>query len=319
MTSPPLHLRPLVLRPGLTDFAARGFRTEPAATRAVLQTAAGTFLAGYNAELATPAGTAPALGSLPPRLRGFAAEGAAMAATLLDRLSPGGGRRLAALHDAHDGRYAYLIHVGSGWALAKLHRTRLGGLGAGAPLLRWLAYDGLGFCHGFFAGERAVRRWAQHPPICAPTCDIRHQGLGRHLWFRACGDPAELARHVARLPARHHGDAWSGIALAVTYAGGVPEATVAALPALAREHRPALAQGAAFAAEAWQHSEYVPEHARTAVRVLAGVDVPTAAGWTWSARHDLDRPGATATDYRTWRLRIQSLAAPVVTGGPSCR
>jgi hypothetical protein len=304
--------RPFVLRLSMVDFERRGFRTDPAETRAALEAAAGAFLTGFNAELATPPDRAPDLSPLPPGRRGFAAEGAGMAAALLDTLALTGGRRLATLRSTHDDRYEYLIHVGVGWAMAKLRRTRLGRLGADAPLLRWLAYDGMGFCQAFFAGHRRLRRWTEHaghPDRCPLTCHIRYQGLGRSLWFRACGDAAELAAHVAALPPRHRGDAWSGIALAASYAGGVEPEAYARIPDLTGEHRAAAAQGAAFAAEAWERSGYVPAHAHACVEALAGVPVARAAGWTWDARRGLDRPGAGAADYQRWRERVRERAS----------
>jgi enediyne biosynthesis protein E3 len=303
--------RCLALHRSLVDFEARGFRTEPAATRAALQGVAEAFLDGYNAQLATAAGRAPDLHSFPEHLRGLAAEGAAMAAVLLDSLNPLRGRRFDALLDAHQDRYAYLLYVGGGWAMAKLHRTRLRRLGARAPLLRWLAYDGMGFCHAFFAGRDGLRRWNAHPATCPATCDIRYQGFGRSIWFRDCGDPQAVARRVAGLPERHHGDAWSGVGLAATYAGGVDEATYPLLLRLSGPHAPAVAQGAAFGAEAWRLCGYTPPHAHKAVPALTGVPAQRAAQWTWDARRGLDRPCADAPDYRQWRLRVQRHAAAV--------
>jgi hypothetical protein len=293
----------------MVDFARRGFRTGPAGTRAALEGAAGAFLLGFNAELAMPASQAPELTHLPEHRRGFAAEGAAMAAALLDMMNPAGGRRLAAVRQRHAARYTYLLHVGSGWAMAKLHRSRLGRLGADEPLLRWLAYDGMGFCQAFFASERQLRGWYAHRDSCPPTCDIRYQGLGRSLWFRECGTPAALAARIQRLPRRHHADAWSGVALAATYAGGVPEAGYAELRELAGGHGAAIAQGAAFGAGAWQLCGHVPAHAHAAVRALAGATVDEAAQWTRQARHGLAHPGAQAHHFRLWRARIQQRAA----------
>ena len=298
----------MALRPTMVDFERRGFRTAASATRSVLEGAGAAFLTGFNLELATPAGQAPILSALPEAHRGFAAEGAAMAAVLLDRLNPAGGRRFAALAAAHRDRYVYLLYVGGGWALAKLHRRRLGNLGVEEPLLRWLAYDGLGFCRAFFASERGMRQWVDHRATCDPTCEIQYQGLGRSLWFRECGDPEALAARVATLPERHQGDVWSGIALAAGYAGGVEPDAYARLHDLAGEHRPAAAQGAAFAAEAWQRSGYAPAHAHTAVRVLAGAALADAAEWTWQARREVEGPDADATSYRRWRQRIQAKA-----------
>jgi enediyne biosynthesis protein E3 len=309
-------LRPrslLLLSPAVVDFDRRGFPSGPTETRAVLEAAAGAFVTGFNAELAVPPAVAAVLEDLPEDRRGFAAEGAGMAAALLDLLNPVRGRRLATVRAAHESRYSYLIHVGVGWALAKLRRRRLGSLLSDAPLLRWLAYDGMGFCRAFFASSRELRRWSAHPARCEATCDIRHQGLGRSLWFRTCGDPATAAEHIERLAPRHHGDAWSGLGLAAAYAGGVSLGVIEQLREIAGEHCAAVAQGAAFAAEAWQHSGYLPENADAAVQILTGVGVPQAAAWTWDARRSIESPDAGPADYRCWRLRIQKQAAGVLS------
>jgi enediyne biosynthesis protein E3 len=303
----------LLLSPAVVDFNRRGFRSGPSETRAALEGAAGAFVTGFNAELGLPPAAAAVLEDLPEDRRGFGAEGAGMAATLLDLLNPVPGRRLAALRAAHDSRYAYLIHVGVGWALAKLRRKRLGSLVPDAPLLRWLAFDGMGFCQAFFAGPRQLQRWSAHPTGCDPTCDIRHQGFGRSLWFRTCGDPATAAAHIERLAPRHRSDAWSGVGLAAVYAGGVSPGVFEQLREIAGEQRAAVAQGAAFAAEAWQHSGYVPEKAYAAVQILTGVSVPQAAAWTWDARRSIESPDADAADYRRWRQRIQKQAEAVLS------
>ncbi|MEV6599832.1 DUF1702 family protein [Actinoplanes sp. NPDC051346] len=306
--------RPLVLRHSLVDFQARGFAREPAATRATLEAAAGSFLDGFNAELATAVDDAPDLSSVPADRRGLAAEGAAMAATLLDAARPSGTRRTAALEAAYGERYAYLIHVGSGWALAKLRRRRLGRIGAGAPLLRWLAYDGKGFCEAFFAGPRAFDRWRTHAHKCSAICEIEYQGLGRSLWFRACGDPDRLAALVSTMPPHHQGDVWSGVALASVYAGGVGPDTYRLLAERAAGHRAAIAQGAAFGAEAWRLSGFTPAHAEVGVPILAGVAPAAAAQWTWTARHQLSGPNRDAHDYREWRMHTQRLATTAAVG-----
>lgn len=302
----------MALSSRMVDFAHRGFRTTPETTRQALEAAAQSFLDGYNSELATRPSEAPTFEQLPPARQGFAAEGAAMAAALLDSLNPAARRRcrLATLRQAHDERFVYLIQVGTGWALAKLHRAGPLASTMDEPLLRWLAYDGLGFCQGFFASRRRLARWHAHTrPDCPATCAIRYQGLGRCLWFRECGDPDRLAAVVARLPERHQGDTWSGVGLAATYAGGVERGAYLRLREVARQYQPSLAQGAAFAAEAWRRCGAQPSHAGPAVETLAGVPLARAAEWTWAAREGLDCPGADATDYLKWRERVQREAA----------
>ncbi|MFI5495988.1 DUF1702 family protein [Actinoplanes sp. NPDC051859] len=301
--------RLLVLKDSLVDFEERKFATGPAATRETLEAAARSFLDGFNAELATTPDRAPDLSGVPPVRRGLAAEGAAMAATMLDAVRPSGTRRSAALRSAYGDRYTYLMHVGNGWALAKLHRRRLGRIGVEAPLLRWLAYDGKGFCEAFFATPQQLGRWREHRRPCTATCEIEYQGVGRSFWFRACGDPDRLAALVGTMPQQHHDDLWSGIALAAVYAGGVDADTYGLLAERGAKHRAAVAQGAAFGAEAWRLSGFTPAHAELAVPILAGVTPAVAAQWTWAAREHLGGMARTADDYREWRLRIQRSAA----------
>lgn len=304
----------LALSPALVDFDKRGFRTGRPQTRATLERAATAFLDGYNRALDTPYGTPVDLGQEQPELRGFAAEGAAMAALLLDRLSPTRHGRFPTLLAAHGERHVYLLYVGAGWALAKLRDVtagllgQLGSLGAGDPLLRWLAYDGYGFFKSFFDADSSLARWRRHRRPCDDTCAIRYQGLGRSLWFRESGDPDGISERIASLPAMHRGDIWSGVGLAAAYANGVDREDLALLQRLSGAHAPAVAQGAAFAAEA-RRADGCLATADPAVRVLTGVDARTAAGWTWSARTGLDHPQAGPAEFASWRDRIQQHAA----------
>lgn len=309
----------LALTPEIVAFANRGFRTDRPETRVALEQAATAFIDGYNRGLDARLGQTPTLDDIPAELRGFAAEGAAMSAVLLDRLMPTRWRRFSALLSDQP-QYVYLIHVGAGWALAKLDSVsagvlgRLGRLGSEHGLLRWLAYDGYGFFKVFFCRDPGLAAWHHHRKPCDPTCAIRYQGLGRSLWFRECGDPTAIAERIAGLPAAHHADAWSGVGLAATYANGVPLTEHAQLARLAGVHRPALAQGAAFAAEARRSDGTANPTVDATVRTLTGVSAKTAAEWTWQARHGLDRPDATPAEYGEWRIRVQQLAAENVAG-----
>jgi enediyne biosynthesis protein E3 len=302
--------RLLALSPATVDFDRRGFRTRSTSTRGTLEAAAGAFVIGFNRTLAVPAGHVPDLAELPQHRRGFAVEGAAMAAALLDLVTPGRGRRLPAVEERYGERYVYLIQVGTGWAMAMLRRRRLGPLGGRYPLLRWLAYDGMGFCRAYFASPRGLRRWFRHSTApCAATCAIQYQGFGRSLWFRECADPDAVAGQVARLPAQHIADAWSGVGLAASYALGIGAGGYERLRTLAGDHGAALAQGAAFAAEAWRRSGHLPPRAGMAIRTLTGIEPAEAADWTWRARQGVDGAGASAEDYYRWRARIQQYAA----------
>jgi hypothetical protein len=285
------------------DFAVRGFPGGPARPR--LEAAAKTFLGGFNEALAAPAGAPPDFRDRPDDLRGFAVEGAAMQAALLDLLTPGGGR-LAALLRAHEERYVYLIHVGAGWAMAKLRYPRPLRATRTDPLLRWLAYDGWGFSAGFFATPRGLDRIAAHRR-CTPVCAIRHQGLGRSLWFRACGEPDTVAGLVARLPVAHHGDAWAGVGLAAGYGCGTgPEAADRLRELAGPAYRADLGQGAAFAAGAWRRAGAIPAGPAAVLERLTRTAPETAAGWAFATTSGLEHPDAGPAEYAEWRRRIRA-------------
>src|SRR5690349_13603641 len=76
------------------------------------------------------------------------------------------------------------------------------------------------------------------------------QGYGRALWFLCRGSPTALEEVIAQLPRKWRGDAWSGVGLACVYAGRINLDELYRLVAAAGQWRPALAQGAAFAAKA---------------------------------------------------------------------
>jgi hypothetical protein len=219
-------------------------------TRQRLEHVGEVFLVGYHTALEEPEERrlAERLEQVELVNRGFAFEGAAMALALRDKLLPG-SRRLAALMQGSGRRHIYMLHIGAGWALARvpwrpqIDRT----IQRFDPLLRWLAVDGYGFHEGYF-------HWRAKSPPVPPrglSRDGLHsfdQGLGRAVWFTECGDVERITQTVQRFSESRHRDLWSGVGLAAAYAGGVSRTDLMQLRSIAA--RPALAQGAAFAAKA---------------------------------------------------------------------
>jgi hypothetical protein len=126
------------------------------------------------------------------------------------------------------------------------------------------------------------------------------------MWFRGTGDPTRVADLVAALPPWHHDDAWSGVGLAATYAGGVSEAGLAVLRERAGAHAGDLGQGVAFAAAAWLRSGWAPPELVTTVAALTGADPRTVADWTREAETGLRTPATGPAEYQTWRHRIRA-------------
>lgn len=306
--------------PSQVDFAARRFRlgTEPA--RHTLESAGRSFLDGFNATVSTasPDELAEIIEQLEPTARGFAYEGAGMACGVLDLLTLSGGDRLRTLLAGPARDYPHLVHVGVGWAYARLRLRPWWGIRAGDPLLRWLGWDGYGFHQGFFHTHRVIGLRRVETGLTAVQRAIRDQGLGRALWFHECADVDAAARQIAQYPPARRGDLWSGVGLAATYAGAAGPAELERLVGHAGAHRADLAQGSAFACAARHRSGIHPPHTVLAAPVLTGVSLATAADWTDQALAALGPHPGTAEDYQRWRAGIRGLWAQQHGGGVSC-
>jgi hypothetical protein len=279
----------LTLTPELLARTRREFATASGAPGRRLDEVVESFAYGYNTALV---GTFDGATDLPAGLRGFAHEGAAMSLTLLDLLTASRGRRVRELATGTGDRYPHLIHVGAGWAFARLRLRPWAMLpGAlGAPILGPLAWDGWGFHQAFFAPRRVLLRQRSGPR--RGFCD---QGAGRALWFYAGADPDRIAGLIAAFPAVRRPDLWSGIGLAAAYTGAQPPPVLAALRERAGAvHLPHLAQGAAFAAAAHLRAGGPPPpEVAAAVEALSGVDPDTAARWSGAALVTAVHSGAT--------------------------
>jgi hypothetical protein len=262
------------------------------------------FALGYNQVLARGAGE-PGLWLVPDALRGFAVEGAAMSAALLDLLTFSGGARLARLEQGYGRRYVHLVHVGAGWAFARLHRRPWRGIRGAQPLLRWLAWDGWGFHQAFFGAQRVFARQRTEPAARGDLRAIRDQGAGRALWFYAGADPGRIAGTVRGFTPERRCDLWAGIGLAASYTGAQPPEVLEDLLRVAGDHRPHLGQGAAFAAKAHVLSGAVPPPAGAAIEVLTGVPPAVAAEWTDACLAVAAREGDSPVAYQKWRAGIR--------------
>lgn len=318
------HRRPFLppLPPAVLELAGRRHRRGELSTWLLLQTRASAFVEGYGLQRRTGGdGIHEELARIRPDNRGFAYEGAALAAALADLVAPrrtnparrkaGGGHptHLENLLAGPGAGFVHLIHVGAGWPAAVLPSRTLRRRLPLDPLLRWLAVDGAGFARGFFRGPRWIRRLADRPDRADPGQAVLLQGVGRSLWFVECGDVAAIGRQVERFPPDLRPEVWAGVGLAVCYAGGCADRQFEQLEALSAKERVALAQGAAFAAEARRVAGRVPAHTEAAVAALTGVPAHTAANWARDSE-DLARAlGPEIDSYRWWQREIRRRAA----------
>lgn len=285
------------------SFQRRGFKAEKSLARQTLEKAGETFINGYNAALV--AGDADAIvqtvSSVPLPQRGFAVEGAAMGIAIVDSL-PFRRPLLPACIEAFMKDFTYLAHVGAGWALARVPWRCRHILEPLDPIHWWLAFDGLGFHDAYFYHRRVIGGWRRRQAGYAAR--VYDQGIGRALWFVCGGSIIDAAELISAFPTTRHVDLWSGIGLAMAYAGPIDDRDVfEALPA-AGTNASQYAQGIAFACEARCLEGHVPEHTKVAARAVAGRSAEALAALVRDVRARLPKADGDPPRYEIWRRDI---------------
>jgi enediyne biosynthesis protein E3 len=293
------------LAPGEALFERRGFAPAAAASQARLEDVGRTFIAGYNAWLAHDLDGE--LSRLPAERHGFAIEGAAMASALVDPLAPWRRGRWAQLLAERPG-HLYMIHVGAGWAVARLGGSLRRAIARRDSLLGWLVADGWGFHQAYFHPTRWASGQRQVPASWGYAARAVDQGIGRALWFIAGADPARVAGHIAWFGSERHPDLWSGVGLAATYAGGCAPEDLAALPGIAGRSRGQLAQGAAFAATARHVAGNPAAHTEAAAAALTGRSAAELARLAQELQPAPPHDPA-GSHYEAWRARLAEALA----------
>ncbi len=290
------------------EFDRRGFTCSNPDVRAHLETIGRTFLLGYSAAMARDGqySLASELDQIQPEQRGFAYEGAAMALVLQDGIMFRGDQFLRFATGAGR-RHIYMLHVGAGWAYARLPWTRRRIERAFArldPVLRWLAIDGYGFHQGYFRGKTQAISDLPAAHLSEHGRHVFFQGLGRSLWFIEGADVHRICRSISQFSPLYHNDAWSGVGLACAYAGGIASAAIAELQQESGLHAAALAQGAAFAAKARQLAGNPAPHTDMACSVICQMPAGQAAALCDTAFARINP--LHSCPYQDWRLFLQN-------------
>ena len=307
-----LRRQVLGISPEEATFGKRGFRGGDEKARARLERIGATFLEGYHTALeADDASLGSQLNTIEAEWRGFAFEGAAMGLALIDFMSPWKTNRLHSFLRGPGAAHVYMIHVGAGWALARLPVRPERFIKRLDSLLRWLAIDGYGFHEGYFGGPGYFAAQGKSTRLAGYAARVFDRGLGRSLWFVEGTEVPAIAATVASFPESRQADLWSGIGLACAYAGGQDRPNIEALRGRAGRFQPNLAQGAAFAAKARQRAANLVSHTDLACQVICGVSAEAAAKVTDITLQALETENL-GPDYRIWQQRIQESFAKEV-------
>ncbi len=238
-------------------------------------------------------------------LHGFWFEGAAMAVVLRDWLMPWKQTQWERFTE-ETGEHIYMLHVGAGWAMARVPGDVGKTLAHFDPLLRWLLVDGYGFHETFFHPERVLRGQPHPGRVRGYAKRAFDQGIGRAMWFASGANVRTIVDALAEFPAERLPDLWSGVGLASVYAGGVVAADIEWLRDRAGKFLPSVAQGAAFAAKARIRADNLTEQNERACAILTGMCAADAAAVTDAALENLPRDGAEPA-FEIWRRRIQQV------------
>lgn len=294
------------------SFRKRGFTASNESKRLALESVGETFIGGYNLALVAdrPKDLLQHIDTVPPSRRGFAVEGAAMGCAIADVL-PFRNPSFADHVRMYAREFSYLTHVGAGWALARApwRLTRI--LAPLDPVHYWLAYDGVGFHDTYFYHRRVLAGWRRKPPS-SYAARAYDQGIGRALWFVAGGSAAGAVELIGGFAAARRGDLWSGLGLAMTYAGPVEESEITAVFAAAGMHRLDLAQGVAFACEARARAQHVPAHTELVANVVSHASADELSNLVRHARAGLSGGDADTPPYELWRRKVVAEMSPML-------
>ena len=301
-----------------TRFVKRGFRLTEPDTINHLEKIGTSFLDGYHSALFANdlMDLENKLENMEAPYRGFSFEGAAMSLALLDQLSALKKNRVSDFLQGAADKHIYMVHVGVGWALARLWWTRhriLQSISNLDSLLKWLAIDGFGFHEGYFSPLRYFNSKISLNWLPEYAQRAFAQGLGRSLWFVEGASVEHISRTISRMPEKMRADLWSGIGLACAYAGGAEVEAVEKLKTLSQSYLPFVAQGVAFAAKTRLRAENPAVHTETACQIICGLSINEAAFLTDTMLKNLPETGeSNLPKYEIWRQRIQQELSPEV-------
>jgi enediyne biosynthesis protein E3 len=294
-------------------FQIRGFTASSLLTQCALERVGRIFIGGYNAALAATKleDIVQYTRGISLTERGFAVEGAAMGSAVSDAILLWRSL-LPACIGAFRCDYTYLAHVGAGWALARVPWRRNQILAVLDPIHRWLAYDGLGFHDTYFHHRRVLAGWRRERyGYAARAYD---QGVGRALWFVAGASIGDVIGIISALPATRQSDLWSGLGLAMAYAGPISTGDIVYAFQSANANRINFAQGIAFACEARLLARHVPAHTELAARTVWGDGAEALSELVREARGCLPEADGAPPRYELWRQSVAS-AHPRVAAG----
>ncbi len=226
---------------------------------------------------------------------------------ILDFIMPWRKNQLPLFINGEGQNHIYMLHVGAGWAIARLPVDPEKFIRKYHPLYRWLAIDGYGFHQAYFKTKSYVYQQKNPENLSSEARPVFYQGVGRCLWFIEGAQPEKIDQTINKFPEVLRKDLWAGVGLAASYAGGIDKEGLSLLKELSGIYLPQLGQGAAFAAKARTRAANVTPNTQLACKIFTNKSTLELATITDETQSRLGQRGiGTVATYQLWRKLISS-------------
>ena len=198
-------------------------------------------------------------------------------------------------HDVH-------VHVGLGWALAKLQISPSKYIESLRPLLKWRVVDGMGYYFGLFNRRRTLIQ-CEFPELLEENAKAPFdQGVGRSIWYISKADPEQVTAYINNFSEGRHSNLWKGLGIAVTYVGGCTNEKLKLIYEAAGEHQKYLVCGATLACRARVFSKTDNESSSKVIQAWSNMNAEEACQLSIDKETDLE--GEEGMEYEQWIQRI---------------
>lgn len=288
------------VNPKEVELTTRGFVCSNKQMTTHLETIGKSFLTGYHDAIIDKKVFYES--HLSPTYMGFAYEGAAMGFALRDLMGFNNYKRIHQFIK-HQPKHIYMIHVGIGWALARVPFVNIvKQTNKFDPLLKGLIIDGYGFHQAYFKTKSYVFDRKFPTELKGHFINAFYQGMGRALWFVFTGQPHKIATHINTFSQEFRSDLWAGVGLAMGYAGGVSETILKQLKSHGDNYLREIGQGVTFACKARLLANNLGKHTQLAAHIFCQMSAENAAHLTDIALGLVDK--SAPNSYMQWRQII---------------
>jgi len=239
-----------------------------------------------------------------PEYRSIAYEAAAMELAVQDLSDGISLDKWYSLRDKAANEHAVHVHVGLGWALAKLHKAPTKFIENMQPLLKWRVVDGMGYYFGLFNKRRTQSKHEIPDLLTEDATSPFDQGVGRSIWYTSRAEIGKAELIIGDFSVERKADLWRGIGVACAYVGGCTERELGLIYQAAGDYQKQLMSGALLACRTRFFAKAPTSGAELAVKSWTRMSLEEAAKLTVEMEPSLNL--VKGREYETWLEELES-------------